>query len=94
MAWKKERSSKNEIQWGFKSNSSGIGTYLRYSDADGQPKLRKWSGNSLGFPHSGGNLGTRQFQSKSDALRFARRHMRKYPSYTKDGNVVDIDGNL
>ena len=29
MAWKKEYSKRLETQWGFGSNSNGIGTYIR-----------------------------------------------------------------
>lgn len=95
MAWRLERGRVTGMQWGFTSNGNGVGTYIRLTkEIGGRYQLRKWSGNSIGFPHSGGAEGIMTFGSKKEAVAFAEKHMRKYPYYTKDGQVVNLDGTI
>lgn len=92
MTWKIEYQTTNEIQWGLSTNSSGVGSYIRYTKCNEGPLVRKWSGNSIGFPHASGYHGSKTFFYKKDAVAFVKKHIKKYPGYTRRGEIIDLDG--
>lgn len=89
--WTKEYSKKKDgfmqVQHGLKTNSSGTGSYIRISgNKEKGYDVRMWSGNSIGFPHSGGAHGFEHFDDKKKAIAYAENWMKKHPGYKKDGS--------